>query len=54
MCQGGIDKACIIELSDKERHLIEEIREMGYGRLEVVVKAKEPIYIEWQRNRKEL
>ncbi len=53
MCQA-VDKVAIIELSEKERHLIEELREMGYGRCEVVVKAGDPIYIEWMRKRREL
>ncbi len=49
-----VDAHAILELSDKERHLIEDLREMGYGRCEVVVKSGEPIYVEWQRKRHEL
>ena len=36
MCQDGVDKACIMGLSDKEQKLIERLRAIPFGEVTIV------------------
>ncbi|KKL72352.1 hypothetical protein LCGC14_2085770 [marine sediment metagenome] len=45
MCKA-IDTNGKIELSEKERHLIEELREVPHGRVDIFMQEGQPVRIE--------
>ena len=44
--QNGVDKKCIMEVSDKERHLIELLRSYHWGRITIFMEDSQPVRTE--------